>query len=862
VNSKTALIFKDDASRDHWMTRRMLKRAGIQDEPFDKLVISNNDILVQLNTRKYASAVLMGEEVLEAVCQKRDILRWFNRVVPVQLADHKMVVVPVFEPKLLLPFQLPDADGNKAKSMRHPPRYQGAWVKAVHKAIRVAKDGWSILPTSYLEDPTPMRFRQWVDDFQQAVIRGEVSFLSWDIETPYKILEDDEEDFEEEKRRREKTVLRISFSYREGHAVSIPWLPEYLGDVKRLLAYDGYHVGWNSVAFDVPVLRANDVHIGGRMLDGMDAWHLLQTDLDKGIEVVTSEYTDLMPWKQLSDTMPALYSCIDSDAALRNIIGIIGDLEKVGLKERFFKEMDIIAIMNEAGAKGNTVDNEFRLVFKAELEALMYEKVLIAQDLVDPQYLRRKLLARLPKGAEGWTEEVVYKKTKICSACKKPRVSIKHKCEVSEKWEKVEVELPQTYYWNPNAVQAATDWPSLQSYLKQSGFNPCSANQMKLYMKAHRHPVGKNFKTKQDTADVKHLKKLLKTYGAKHPIYAHTLQIRLIQKALSTYVNGLEPDEHGLIYTTYVNSPSTWRFGSRNINVQNLGKSNDNPYAKKARRIITPRTGKVFVQADSSAIEAVMVGWFMGSEDYIKLARKGVHGYVTGRYLGETFNATTYTPADNERIKTAFPNEYKQFKQVNHGTNFGMGPYLMHMNDPEKFPTIRSAEKIQEFIFKELPELPNWHRALRQSAQKNGYLENPWKLRHYFYDVFNYKYDEEGKLIFGDDGLPQVVLGKDAKKVIAFKPQSSNAFFLRDNMYIIGEDPTLRSWLVPISSIHDSYALEVPNDQECIDYATFHLERILTRPIEEMGNLRIGCEISIMERNFLDERVVKTVEIE
>jgi hypothetical protein len=533
------------------------------------------------------------------------------------------------------------------------------------------------------------------------------------------------------------------------------------------------------------------------------------------------------------------------------------------LKERFYKEMEILAILHEAGKRGNHIDEQLRQELKLKLEGILYEQIMQAQQLVAPKFVKIKYYQRLPKGVDPTQWATVNKKKTVqqCSSCGKLKVSVKHKCPNGPEWQKQPTVVESPFYYHLSPLAAVDSLPKLQAYLRQAGFNPCSSNQMMLYMKAHHHPVGTNHKTKQDTADVKHLKKLVGKYGKKHPIYAHTLHIRLVQKALSQYVNGLEPDEQGLIHTTYCNATSTWRLAARNINVQNLGKRAGNPYAKDARRVIIPREGFCFVQADSAAIEAVFVGHFMTDQNYIRLARKGVHAYLVGKYMGESFTPLSYTSQDNDRIKAQYKAEYDKFKQVNHGTNFGMGPYLMHMNEPETFPTVQDAERVQEFIFRELPALPEWHHQLRVFAQKNGYLENPWGVRHQFYDVYTYKYDDDRRLILDEHGRPQIKLGKDGKRVIAFKPQSSAGMFMRDNLWLLGRTK-LKQYLPAVVSIHDGYTVEVPMEPEWVDYAVETLGNILTRPIIEMGGLRVGAEVELAVRNFLEFKHVTTLEVD
>lgn len=853
---KPTLVFEDEQAKSHWMAKRVFKRSGHDVGEFPAVVVSEGGVLAKLAAKGSHHVVVFGERALWELLQSRDILRWHGRQTEVSTTGGVLTLHPCLDPQMLLARRQDDAEdgGRKKRGIRAPSRFTGTVVNVIKRAV--AGERHPKVATNYLEDPSPMRFRAWVDEFYREA-DVDTTILSSDIETPYKLAEDDEEDYDEDTRKREKTIIRISFCYRVGHAVSVPFLPEYVSEIKRLLAWTGLHCGWNCIGFDRPILAHNGGHIGGLLLDGMDAWHLYQTDLDKGLEFVTGQYTDIPPWKHLSDTLPARYSCIDADAALRNILAILVDLERVGLKDRFFREMEIMNILDEAGQRGNAIDDAFRLELKQEFEQELYVLLWQAQELVAEKFLRRKYYKRLPKGSdpEEWGMVELPSTVSMCSQCGKLRVSIAHKCQDGHPWEKTKTVVVTPQYYKKNGLVGVHTLEELQTWLSHSGFNPCSHDQMKKYMRAHKHPVGTNHKTKKDSADVKHLQKLVKKYGTKHPIYQHTLKIRLLQKALSTYVNGLEPDEHGRIHTTYVNSPSTWRLGSRNINVQNLGKRKTNPYATRARKIIIPSTDRVLINADSSSIEAYFVGWYMQDEKYMREARLGIHAGLCCEWL-----KWQPTPENRERAKTEHKDLYEQLKTVVHGTNFGMGPYLMHMNDPEKFPTLADAKRLQEFLFKQLPMLPIWHHQLRVFAQKNGYLDNPWGLRHYFYDVFTYQYDEDtGKLEFGDDGLPKVKLGKDGKRVIAFKPQSSAGLFMRDNIYLLGQTEA-REWMPAVVSIHDGYCLDVPLHK--MDTAKQILIDTLTRPITEMGGIRVGCEVEVGYKNFLDMEKLETIVVE
>ena len=159
--------------------------------------------------------------------------------------------------------------------------------------------------------------------------------------------------------------------------------------------------------------------------------------------------------------------------------------------------------------------------------------------------------------------------------------------------------------------------------------------------------------------------------------------------------------------------------------------------------------------------------------------------------------------------------------------------------------------------------LKEWQHTIRTFAKKNGYVDNPWLLRHYFYDVFTYAHDENGNLDFDYEGYPKIKKGKDSNRSIAFKPQSSAAMFMRDNLYIMGQS-VWAQYMPAVVSIHDGYTLDVP--VALAEDAAHYLEALLTRPIDELGGLCVGCEIEMSASfedggHFLDMTSVKLCEV-
>lgn len=804
---------------------RILSRAGTSRDKFEVADI-HRGISYQSEPRVL---VAMGDTALRALVGETNMLRWRGRVVR---GPQNTWVVPTLHPRDLMP-QRKRVDGGA--EIRNPARFMGAVIFDIRRALEVATLGFERDEPFYSCDPTPEEFAAWANGFFATLDREPDTMLSWDIETPYKLKHENEDEFDESLR--DVVILRISFSYRVGTGVSVQWTPAYLPIIRRLLSSRGAHVVWNGDTFDVPLVRSQGVEVAGDVQDYMWGWHVYQSDLPMGLEFVSSFWSDILPWKHLNNSDPARYSAIDADAALRNAIGIRDALRRAGQWELFRRHIiELDPVLFNAGTRGSLIDAAKQTQLREDLTVAKAQLVADAQGLVPELLKPRKRYKKLPKD---------HKRGKFVSVETIGKVSRCSHCGLSGVKKGTHFKGGKK---NPCKAAGATiekmdgavvEWDEILP------FNPNSTEQIKSYIRHHGHPMGANKKDRQkEAADSKHLEKLRKKYGHVHPLYGLTIELHKVSKALSTYVLGFQPDSHGLIHTTYTHAPSTWRLSSRNVNLQNVGKRESNKWAKEARKQIIPREGNVFVQADSSAIEAVMVGWFMGDPGYIELARKGVHDFLTCHELKIPF-----TKEAMDAFKLKDPTLYKvtrdRCKAVVHGTNYGMGANLMVETNPEVFPTKSVAEEMQQKLFDAVPGLKRWQHEVRVRAHKETYLENPWKARHYFYDVF--------QRINGE-----LRLGGDAKRCIAFLPQSSAGCFMKENLVLLS-----KTWLEPFMpahvSVHDSLCVDVP--RELKDRAVETLVEILTRPIPEMGGLQIGAEVEIGE-NWAEMETVRKVEIQ
>jgi hypothetical protein len=791
-----------------------------------------------LDTARFIDAgskvVLLGDDVLKWAIGEWDLFRWRGRLVSSGKL-HNSICLSTLLPSEMLPR---NTDEEKKSPLKHKPaRFQGIWVWDVNKLVNAAA-----VPqprqVSYFVDPP---INVWNQLVEQLLVPSEYP-LSFDIETAYKMKMEDEEDFENDAE--PGTILRISFSNRPDFSVSVHWGWPYLDGIIRLLASNIAKLGWNLNAFDIPRLEEEQIRVNGEIYDGMDAWHMLRSEQPMGLEYVTSFYTDEHPWKHLSSSNPGLYSCKDADFALRNFIGIQRDLQSAGMWELFMRHsVRLMPILRRAGKRGCLVDVDFSKSLEKEMQEKKDEYESIVQQYIPKELFPRKRYKRDPwpvdKSVDDWKvfPEVKWEGRTFVSVESRGKVKYCTHCGAEGVTKTVHFKGGKK---NPCVVAGASieeklgivwEWDEILP------FNLNSSDQVKAYIRHFNHEMGKNRKTDADSANGKHLKKLMGKYGQEHPFYEIKIEYAKVAKTISTYVYHRKMDANQVVHGWFNNSPTTWRLAQRAQNFTNVGKRETNPWAVRARNQLIARPGHCFVNADSTSIEAVIVGMLIGDQNYIKMANKSIHAWLCCLELGIEFN-----DANVEMVKKNHKDLYNKFKVANYLLMYGGDPYLMHMEEPKTFPTKKAAEEVKDKIFTLIPALANWQDETRKRAKKEGVLTTPWGYRHYFYDVYTFARNKQGQLMYKDNGEPKIKLGQDSKTALAFQPQNIAAGFGRETCLIIGNSEW-GQYMCANCFVHDGYTLESPYERrfECAQF----LIDTLTRPVVELGNLRFGCEVEI-----------------
>lgn len=749
-----------------------------------------------------------------------------------------------------------------------------------------------------LYDQPPVEWvRAWAEGVKATVLAGGQPWGAVDIETPDKEAQTDEGELTATKDRSYE-ITHINLCTNPDEAWSVEWVEPYRSILLEVFALAGPVWWFWHAQYDMPRLLHDGVRFGGRVLDGMWAAKLLQSDVPRGLGFWAPFYSDLPAWKHKVHTDGAYYRPMDALQTMRIAHGVSRDLVQQGQWETFWRHVVLhdAYVIQPACDVGLLVDQEelpkFAAAlaeketrFRAELQETAPEAV--AKPIGDwktnpgPE---KEVVLRPASKATGraavkatlptFSRQVGVEMLLTCTGCGQAKVKPTHRCKGLKKKD-------------PQPTIEDREHPVLRWFV-QPPFNPGSPPQLLECIKAWGYKPGKNKHTGAPSADKQTLLDIVKGAKTQDPhrlFFRRVLDWRQVSKVKSTYVDGtfrkLEQDRalgimDGRLHPTIGYKPSTQRMNSTNPNIHNVvaDKGGKEGLAAGFKRVVIagppswtvdPEPDCWLVEADFSAIEAVLVGWRAQDPDYIRRARLGVHAHLASVVLGKPPDES-WSEADKAayyaELKEKEPQVYDQAKRCVHGTNYGLTPYGMVDRFPEIFPDRKTAERVQAMYFEMAPKLKAWHQHLLEFAGKHHYLggaalptsppghqPHPFAYKHWFWNVIQYRQINHSTVTWRKKaGLPwaevsgryfALDLGDDAKRAIAFDPQSIAAgvikeanlrLFHPDSPSYIGAEYYGRTPLRAV--IHDSDLLEVPKRR--LDHV---LERVVTemsRPVVQL----------------------------
>jgi uracil-DNA glycosylase family 4 len=746
-------------------------------------------------------------------------------------------------------------------------------IWTLQRAFQLAREGLKILPTRYVTHPTEsdmLLFESGFDPFKHI--------LAYDIETPESSkldeaeLEDSEEDIS-------YNILRASLCYdgESGYAISFPWQAPFIEVAQRMLATFGRKEVFNG-AFDNPRLRAAGCAINGRIYDRMHSWKYLQPTLPASLEYCSPllGWTN-PPWKYLSESDPALYSCIDAHALRHNGMVIEEALKARGVFDQHEKYViEVFEVLTQMSKNGLPYDAQAAAQFKIKLEKLKVEREV-------------ELQGRVPESLKPVKQAKGYKKTpKSTEGCVARKFHLK--------WDEL-TEMEQAFIKRdlsagpPNAEERF----EVERWAKLKPFLPTSHKQMKDLIRWGGFKVGTNRKTKKETSDDETKRKIIarciNSSRKKDQEFGETLkmcrEVSQLSKVLGTYVKGYRPKADGRIHAT----PGFWgkmhRVSWRNPNISaTIQDKTEGAIAAGFRKCIATGRGRLLSEYDWKGIEAVLVGHFAGDPDYMRLAKIGVHDYFCSHILASKgkiaqSDIPSLSLSDAElkpifsKLKKSFPKDRDDSKHIIHGTAYGMTPPLM--SSLYELP-MSEAERLQNFYFELFPKVKLWQESVKKFAHEKVWLKTPFGFSMPFWEIYRWNsrryeilaktYDRIGKM--GPDGMPwkpnmkerswikeieQILhsnpqmkppdaisklcwdLGDDAKSAISFLPRDTAAGMLRK---VIRQLRPLADEGILVGCAHDAVLCDHPESE--LDRVSQVVHSTMTAPFPELDGLSIDVE--------------------
>lgn len=299
-------------------------------------------------------------------------------------------------------------------------------------------------------------------------------------------------------------------------------------------------------------------------------------------------------------------------------------------------------------------------------------------------------------------------------------------------------------------------------------------------------------------------------YIDEYSLYRPFLTLLLEQASLKVFTNnflGMELDADSRVRTQYKTAgTSTGRLAStKNIrgkgaNLQNIpskgkldlvqaaslvdgesfaqiGQERDGAIKlPNIKKIFLPDKGMEIADCDYSGADIMVVSaeaectWLI---DYFANPRGcgKVYAYVASEFF--------------QREVSPKSKEYKVYKGVFHGSNYGMGVKKLAMM--AGIP-IKQARELQDFYFRLNPEIPKWQKRVEEEIRSKGYIENIFGRRGWF--------------INSND--PMLL-----NKALAFTPQSTIGDIVNRALVNTEKFPEI----IPLLQVHDSLVVEYPAEK-------------------------------------------------
>lgn len=318
-------------------------------------------------------------------------------------------IVPTFHPSYLL---------------RGNHNLFGTILYDMQRAMEVASFGFGPRSEpSLVVDPPPA----WFEHYVSQIPDDPEAWLAVDTETTTKAVDEAASETGVGK------ITRFNLAMNRDQGVTVPAEERYFHSLDRALLKRCTKLFWNE-RYDIPILEREQHPVGGETWDGMWAWHLLHSDIPKGLGFVAPFCSDLQPWKHLSSTEPGPYAALDAVQTYRCFEHIVPKLKSNSQWEtflRFVPKLDHQAIypMERIGPK---LSRSQLAEMQKSLTSSLAEAARAIQQLVPEEALPTEGGWKREPKPEVWPgafKKTVRELVLMCTICGEAEVGPAHNCQ-------------------------------------------------------------------------------------------------------------------------------------------------------------------------------------------------------------------------------------------------------------------------------------------------------------------------------------------------------------------------------------------------------------------------------------------------
>jgi len=261
---------------------------------------------------------------------------------------------------------------------------------------------------------------------------------------------------------------------------------------------------------------------------------------------------------------------------------------------------------------------------------------------------------------------------------------------------------------------------------KEAGerFNINSPQQMARVLFDHLGLSTKGLKKTEGGARSTRESELLKLEG-EHPIIAHILQFRELQKLLSTYIDNIPHmvGEDGRLHSTFVQTgTTTGRISSKDPNIQNIPARGE--YGDEIRKAFVAADGFMFAALDYSQIELRILALLAEEKSLIDALKHG-----------EDIHNTVATYMFDVSPKDVTKEMRRKAKVINFGIVYGMG--ITSLQRALKSNRQEAQEFYSEY-FQKFPGIADYMEHIKKETAQRGYTETLFGRRRYIEGIHSH----------------------------------------------------------------------------------------------------------------------------